>query len=69
MDPPRVICADRTSLLDLPSRELICFHLETFLTPSQNRYTPILYQTWLFGSHVTRFCITATQGLMLRHPM
>ena len=46
----RVAYADLNSLLDLHPRELICFRPEILLTSSQNRYTPILYQSWLFGS-------------------
>ena len=52
----RAIRANRTSLLGLHTRELVWFDSRSFLTPSQNRYTPILYQTWLFfGSYLPRF--------------
>ena len=56
MDPHGVNCADRTSLLDLHTRELVCFSSELSLTTLQNRYTPIIYQTWLFfGSRLRCF--------------
>jgi len=58
---PRADRADRTSLLDLHPRELDCFNPKSFLTASQNRYTPILYQTWLFfGSRSRCFQFPAT---------
>ena len=56
MDPPRDMCADRTSLLDLYARELVHLDSKSFLTHSQNRYSPILYQAWFFiGSHLPHF--------------